>query len=424
MVKKNRMIPVLLVLILTTLSTGILAAQGFDPVQATNEYLAAIPTEDEARVNAYVNTGYMIMVLVVLAECLLAWVLLRSGWSVRWRDWAEARFNSRFGQAFVYVPIYVVVTTVLLFPLSWYSGFHVEHKFGLSNQSFAGWFAEFLQSGVLGLLGMALFVACLYLLLRGARERWWLWASAMSAVFAILLILISPVFIEPLFNEYRPMDEGPLKERILSIARANGLEADDVQQVDQSRQTTRVSAFVSGLMGTERIALNDNLLNRASPEAVEAVMAHEIGHYVLNHVWKTIAILSLMALLGFGLASAIFHAVLRRHGGRWGLRDIDDYAAFPLLYAIGSVVLFLATPLFYKLIYTQEAEADIFAINAVDNPHAWAEVALLTAEYRKLKPPEWEENWLNHHPSPYARVYMAMRWQAEQEQDSSVGGGE
>jgi STE24 endopeptidase len=114
------------------------------------------------------------------------------------------------------------------------------------------------------------------------------------------------------------------------------------------------------------------------------------------------------------LANAAFNALARRRGAAWGIRGIDDYAGFPLLYAIGMVLIFLATPLFYKLTYTQEVEADLFAINATQNPDAWAEVALLTAEYRKLRPPQWEESWLNHHPSPYARVYMAMRWKAEQ----------
>jgi STE24 endopeptidase len=233
--------------------------------------------------------------------------------------------------------------------------------------------------------------------------------------FLILLLFISPLYIQPLFNDYRPMDEGELKEQILSMARANGMQVDDVKQVDESRQTNRVSANVSGVFGSSRIALNDNLLLRASPEAVAAVMAHEIGHYVLNHIWKTLAFFALIFLVGFALANSLFVSLVRKRGQAWGIKGIDDYAGFPLLYAIGSVIIFLATPLFFKFTYVHEVEADLFAINTVDNPDAWVEVALLTAEYRKLRPPRWEENWLNHHPSPYARVYMAMRWKAEQD---------
>jgi STE24 endopeptidase len=115
----------------------------------------------------------------------------------------------------------------------------------------------------------------------------------------------------------------------------------------------------------------------------------------------------------FALTNLIFKAILRRRGTAWGIRGIDDYAGFPLLFAIVTVLLFLATPLLYRLTYVSEYEADLFAINATQDPDAWAEVALMTAEYRKLHPPAWEENWLNHHPSPYRRIYTAMRWKAE-----------
>jgi STE24 endopeptidase len=400
-------------MLLFLLSTGLGYAADFDPVQATNAYLATVSAADEANTNGYVNAGYQIMVMALVLDVLLAYILLRFGWSRRWRDLAERITKHKFAQAFIYVPIYMVVSAVLLFPLSWFAGFYTEHKYGLATQGFGAWLVEWLQMNAFAIAGLSIFVACLYLVLRRSPQHWWLWATGLVMVFSALLMLIAPVFIDPVFNDYRPMDEGPLKDRILSIARANGMQADDVKQVDESRQNNRVSANVSGIFGSSRIALNDNLLNRASPAAVEAVMGHEIGHYVLHHQWKTMACFALIFLPGFALANAIFHSVLRRRAD-WGIRGIDDYAGYPLLYAIGMLVIFLATPLFYKLTYIHEAEADLFAINATDKPDAWAEVALLTAQYRKLRPSAWEENWLNHHPSPYARIYMAMRWKAEQ----------
>ena len=398
--------------LLLTFSASAVAAQ-FDPIQATDSYLSSVSAAEEANTNAYVDAGYRIMVAGVLLELAVAFALLQFGWSRRWRDWAEKPLKWKFAQAFVYVPIYVLVTTALLFPLSWYADFYTEHKYGLATADFGSWFTEFLQGTVLSAIGLALFIAFLYLILRRTAGNWWLWATGLSISFLVLLLFISPIYIQPIFYDYRPMDEGPLKSSILSIARANGLQGEDVMQVDESKQTNRVSANVSGVFSSARIALNDNLLNRASPEAVEAVMAHEIGHWVLNHIWKSLALFSLVFLLGFAATNLLFAAMLRKKGQAWGIRGIDDYAGFPLLYAIGSVIIFLATPMFYKITYVQEAEADIFAINAIDNPDAWAEVALLTAEYRKLRPPQWEENWLNHHPSPHARVYMAMRWKAE-----------
>jgi STE24 endopeptidase len=183
--------------------------------------------------------------------------------------------------------------------------------------------------------------------------------------------------------------------------------------VDASKQTTRVSANVSGLFGTSRIALNDNLLLRANPDGVEAVMGHEIGHYVLNHQWKLITYMLLIIAACFALTKVLFKVISARRSEAWGLRGIDDYAAFPLLNAVATTLIFLCTPLLYSVIYVHEYEADLFAINATQNPEASAEVALLTAEYRKLHPPAWEEAWLNHHPSPYVRIVTAMRWRAE-----------
>lgn len=388
-------------------------AQAFDIEAATQAYLAGKSAEDIARTNSYVNTGYLIMVLDVIAAVLVAWLLLSRGWSRRWRDMAENRFSSRFVQALIYMPIYVLVTTALLFPLTWFSEFHTEHKYGLATQTFPAWFSEFLIGTVVAMILFSLFVALLYAIIRRTQERWWAWGALLGTVFLLFVIVISPVYLQPLFNEYRPMDEGPLKERILSIARANGMNAEDVKQVDSSKQTTRVSANVSGAFGTMRIALNDNLLNQASEAGVEAVMAHEIGHYVLNHMWKRLILFMPLMVVLFLLAHLIFKAITRRKGEAWGIRGIDDLAGLPLLLAIITVLELFTIPVIYRSVYVAEYEADLFAINATQNPDAWAEVALMTAQYRKLHPPEWEENWLNHHPSPYQRIYMAMRWKAE-----------
>ncbi|MDP5070131.1 MAG: M48 family metallopeptidase [Congregibacter sp.] len=395
------------------LLSAVAMAQAFDIEGATRAYLSSTSAEAIANTNGYVNTGYVIMLLDTVAAVLFAWLLLARGWSRRWRDLAERKLKSPFARAFIYVPIYALVSTVLLFPLTWFRDFYTEHKFGLATQSFSSWFGDFIIEGLVTTVLFALFVGLLYMVIRRTRDNWWAWGSGLSIGFMLFALFISPVFIDPLFNEYRPMDEGPLKERILSIARANGMQTDDVKQVDASRQTNRVSANVSGLFGTARIALNDNLLNRADADSVEAVMAHEIGHYVLNHPIKMMLALLPILLAIFFLTNLIFRAVLRSKGEDWGVRGIDDYAGFPMLMAIFTVVGLLATPVFQRVVYMQEYEADLFAINATQNPDAWAKVALLTAEYRKLEPSDFEENWFNHHPSPYMRIYMAMRWKAE-----------
>lgn len=142
-------------------------------------------------------------------------------------------------------------------------------------------------------------------------------------------------------------------------------------------------------------------------------MAHEIGHYVLSHIWKMMAIYAVLFFLGFAIIGTVFNRLVKKYGGRWGVRGVDDLAGLPLLMAAISVLFFITTPFQNRITYVNEYSADLFAINATQNPDAWAEVALLTSEYRKLRPPAWEENWLNHHPSPYKRIHMAMVWKAE-----------
>ena len=389
-------------------------AESFDIEAATADYLSVVSPEEEANTNGYVNAGYKIMVISVIFEIVVALALLQFGFARRWRELAERVTRVRVLQSFIFVPIYVVVTAIIGLPLAWYSGFVVEHKYGLSNLDLGSWFNEHLISMGFSLVALTIFLTIAYMVIRATKERWWMWGSGLMIMGIMISIFLGPLYIDPAFNEYRPMDEGPLKERILSIARANGMEADDVKQVDASKQTKRVSANVSGLFGSSRIALNDNLIIRTSPDGVEAVMAHEIGHFVLSHIWKMMAMFAVLFFLGFAFVGSLFNRLVKRHGGRWGVRDVDDLAGLPLLLAAISVLFFITTPFQNRITYINEVSADLFAINATQNPDAWAEVALLTAEYRKLRPSAWEENWLNHHPSPYARIHMAMVWKAEQ----------
>jgi STE24 endopeptidase len=209
------------------------------------------------------------------------------------------------------------------------------------------------------------------------------------------------------------MDPGPLKERILKLARGNGIPADDVYQFDASRQTTRISANVNGIFGTMRIALNDNLLARCTPEEVESIMAHEMAHYLLNHIYESLVYFALVILAGFAFMYWMSDRLLRRWGGRWGVRDSSDPAGLPLLLFLFTLFMFVATPLVNNIIRSNEVEADIFGLNVARKPEAWATVVLKLAEYRKLDPSPLEEWLFYDHPSGRSRILMAMYWQAE-----------
>ncbi|HET8624086.1 MAG TPA: M48 family metallopeptidase [Gemmatimonadales bacterium] len=385
----------------------------FDVDAATDAWLATIPPEKRARSDAYYEGGYWIGFWMFLLGAAIALITLQLGWSRRLRDWAERRSGRPWVAAFLYYAGFVLLVSVLSFPFGVYTGFVREHAYGLATQSFGGWMRDQLVGlGVSIVLG-GIAVATLYAVLRRLPRTWPVWGAAVSIAFLVAAALIGPVFIAPLFNKYTPLEDPRIRDPILRLARANGVAAQDVWVMDASRQTTRVSANVSGLLGTERITLNDNLLRRASPPEIEAVMGHELGHYVLHHVYVHILFLALLVLAGFAFVRWGFERAATRWGPRWGIRGIGDPAGMPLLWLLFSVYGFVTNPLVATFTRAQEAAADLFALNAARQPDAEALVMLKLADYRKLDPGPLEELIFFDHPSGRSRIRMAMQWKAE-----------
>jgi STE24 endopeptidase len=326
------------------------------------------------------------------------------------RDWAQRVGRKPFFRDAIYGACYAVATFVLSFPLTIYQGFMREHQYGMATQAFGPWFGEQLIGLAVGTLLTAAAVGALYAVIRRTGERWWLWGTAVSVVFLVVILVIGPVWIDPLFNTYKPVEDGEVKAAVLAMARANGVPADNVYEFDASRQTNRVSANVAGIFGSAQVRLNDNLLRRSSLPEIRAVMGHELGHYVMNHLYKFLAEFALLFLAAFLFAQWSMGRLLARHGGRFGLQGIADVASLPLLAAVISVFLFLATPVVNTMIRTQEIEADRFGLNLAREPHGEAEVDLKLTEYRKPDPGPVEELLLFDHPSTRFRIHDAMRW--------------
>jgi len=225
--------------------------------------------------------------------------------------------------------------------------------------------------------------------------------------------MVFPVFIAPLFNQYTKLTDPAVRDPILSLARANGIPATEVYEVDASRQSTRISANVSGFLGTERITLNDNLLKRSTLPEIMSVMGHEMGHYVLNHVYKGLVFTLIVLVVFFAGLRLALDWSLARWGARWEIRGVTDPAVLPLAVLIISIFSFLYTPIGNTVTRTMEYEADMYGLNAARQPDAFATIALKLGEYRKLSPGPIEEMLLFDHPSGRTRIYSAMRWKAE-----------
>jgi STE24 endopeptidase len=209
---------------------------------------------------------------------------------------------------------FVIAYAVLTFPLTVYEGFFREKKYKLLNQTFGSWFRDQLIALALGVVLGGIAVAVFVMLVRRLPQTWHPWGTAAGVAFVTLGALIMPIFLMPLFNTYKPLPDGPLKTQILSLAHANGIPVSNVYTEDASRQSDRVSANVSGLFGSDRITLNDNLLNRVSPEGVMSTMGHEMGHYVMHHIYNSI--------LFAAVSIFIFFTILR-----WAINWC--YCAFP-----------------------------------------------------------------------------------------------
>lgn len=384
----------------------------FNPAEATRAWLDSVPRNQREKSDAYFEGGYWLILWNFLLAVAISVFLLASRLSARLRDLCERIVKIKNLQVACYAIPYLLLVYALSFPLNLYQNFFREHQYGLATQTFAPWFREQLLGLALTLVSGTLLVVVLYAVFRRAPRTWWIWGTIVMIVFSGTLVLIAPVYIEPLFNTYKPLTDPKIRNPILAMAQANEIPVKQVFEVDASRQTTRVSANVSGLLGTTRVALNDNLLKQCTLPEIRAVMAHEMGHYVLNHGAKLLTYLGILVLIGFALARVLFDASVRRWGDKWRVGGIADPAGLPLLALIFSTLVFFATPILRTVVRVTEREADAFGINTSREPDGMAKVALKLGVYRKLDPTPLEEFIFFDHPSGRARIRMAMDWKA------------
>ena len=392
----------------------------FDIRQAVDAYLAKMPPAERARSDAYFEGGYWLLLWDFLSTAIVMWLLLRFRWSARMRKLAERLTRFRPLQTALYWIQFIVVVSALTFPLGVYEGYFREHKYGLLNQTFGPWMRDqvvmLLVSVVLG----AILLVPLFGLVRRLGKNWWVWGAVVAIAFGALVSLIAPVYIAPLFNKYTKLQDPRIKDPILSMARANGIPASDVYEFDESRQSNRVSANVSGFAGTLRISLNDNLLKRCTLPEIETTMGHEMGHYILNHAYKGLVMFGVVIVIGFAFLNWGMHFGLARWGQKWEVRGITDVAVLPLAVIAFSFFFFLMTPVTNTIMRTQEYEADMYGLNAARQPDGEANVDMLLGEYRKLDPGPIEEFVFYDHPSGRTRITAAMRWKVEHPESASA----
>jgi len=386
-------------------------AASFDAQQAIDAYLGSVSGAIRDRSDAYDEGQALWGIVSFFVGLAVTLLLYQTGFIKGLRDGVEKRMP-RWAAVFPFFLVYTVVSTVLTLPLAVWTDHFREVQYGNSTQGFGAWFGEYLINFGLSTLIGGILIMLLYAIIRALKRTWWIWGTGLVTATIALLMLIGPVFIAPIFNDYTPMEEGPLKEDILNLARAASVPADDVYVYDRSRQSSTISANVSGILGTTRISLGDTLIRDATPAEVKAVMAHEIGHYVLNHVYEMLLSVAVIIALGFAFANATYGLAARWGGARWGVGDIGDVGGMPLLFALFSVFMFFMTPVTNTMIRSNEAEADAYGLALAREPDGFAAVSMKLGAYRKLDPGPVERFVFHDHPTGRDRVTMAMNFKA------------
>jgi STE24 endopeptidase len=385
-------------------------SEHFDTDAATEAYMAMIPPAAKARSDAYFEGGYWLILWDFLYVSAVMLLLLNLRWSAKMRDLAVRITRFRWLQTLLYWVQYLVITTLLGFPLESYESYVREHKYGMATKTFGPWMGDEFKGFLVSLVLGAVAVVILFAIVRRLARTWWIWGAAATLALAILVVAIAPVFLVPIFNKVQRLNDPKVTTPILRMAHANGIPTNDVYPIDASRQTTRMSANVSGFGKTMRITLNDNLLRRGSPEEIKAVMGHEMGHYVLNHIANSILFIAIVDVLSFVYLFYGLQWALRRWGDRWQIHDVGDPAVLPLVLLLAGVLFFVLTPVMNTQTRAQEKEADMFGLNASRQPDGFAQAAIHLGEYRKMRPGKLEEFIFFDHPSGYNRIHSAMVW--------------
>ena len=328
------------------------------------------PTELALR---YYRSGNIIWIVEQLLGVALPLAVLFSGLSGRMRTFASGLCGGRFYPTLViYLVLFSLLSFVVELPLSYYVGFAREHAYGLSTQRLGKWAGDQVKGLGVGMIVGALVLWVPYLLLARSPARWWLWSGMLSLPFFVLVLLLAPTFIAPLFNKFGPMHDKDLESQVLTVAAQAGVEGARVFEVDKSVDTEKVNAYVTGVGKSKRIVLWDTLLARLSPPQTRFVVGHELGHYVLGHVLVSILISSALTLAGLYGASRAGSFLLARFGQSFGFHQLSDVASLPLLMLMLSVFSLVISPAALALSRYHEHEADRFGLELTHDNEAGA----------------------------------------------------
>ena len=384
-----------------------------DPAVQAARMIDALGPEALEKAGDYTVGSHWLLLWGLVVSALVTWLIVR--WGILDKIWDKLEKRSWAFRTFTIGAAFAIISSILFLPWTIYTDWWRESAYDRTSQPIADFLSQGAMGTVISAFVLGLFFLGVYALIRKSGKRWWLWSGGLAAFAITVMLLISPILIEPLFNEFKPVPQGEVRTAIEAMADEADIPHDRIFMYDGSRQSNNFTANVSGVFGSARIAISDVALKEASLDEVRAVTGHEIGHYVLNHIWRSVAVLSVLAIILFFLADRLFPWFARKFGSS---ASIGDPIGLPILVFVVGLLGGMAQPLTNGLTRIGEREADNYSLQTVNLPDALAGALIKTAEYRYPRPSALQEMLFYTHPSVEWRVRNAMEWKANQvEQD-------
>ena len=387
----------------------------FDPQAATDAHLGALSAAELALSRDYTTGNHWLILSGLIVSAVVTWLFVKSGLL----NWVFAKVSDRWQnlRVFLVAFVYLLIDALITLPYALYTDWWRETEYNRTSQPLSDFLAQGATSTILSaIIGGAFFIG-LYFLLWRAGMLWWVWAGGWAATAISITLLLSPVLIEPLFNDFQPVPEGEVRDAVLELAADANIPEDRIFVFDGSRQSNNFTANVSGIGGAARIAISDVALGEASLDEVKAVTGHEIGHYVLGHVWRQIGVLSVLAVIVFFLTARTYPFFARTFGEK---AEISDARGMPVFLFVMGLFFTLAQPVINTMIRVGEREADAYSLETVGLPDALSEALVKTAEYRYPLAGPIEETIFYTHPTVRNRVLTAMEWKAAHQAETPV----
>lgn len=339
-----------------------------------------------------------------------AWLLL--GWSISLRNWLTSFTANDWLLVALYVAIFGGIYSILNLPLSYYSGYVLPHRFGQSNQSLKDWVVDQLKGLAVGAPLGLIMLELLYLALHLTGSAWWLWAAGGLLLFNVILSNLAPVLIMPLFNKFVPLgdEHKDLEERLLNLAKRADTKVKGVFTFDMSKRTKSANAALTGIGNTRRIILGDTLINEFTPDEIETVLAHELGHHVHKDIPLFITLGTVSTALGLFIASLVMNYAV----SLFSFQSVADVAAFPALMLVLGAYGLVTSPVDNAVSRWRENMADDYALRSTKKNDAFASAftRLANQNLGEIDPEKWVVFMFYNHPPLGERIEKARKFAA------------